>query len=67
MTTEKLGEILSQEYLAARWGVAFGTLSNWRRAGKGPRFIRIGDGPRAKTVYRLEDVIAYEKQQKEKA
>ena len=66
MTTAELDDVLSPEYLAARWGVALGTLSNWRRAGKGPRYIRLGSGPRARVVYKLADIKAYEEQQKEK-
>lgn len=66
MTTAELDDVLSPEYLAARWGVALGTLSNWRRAGKGPKFVRLGDGPRARVVYKLADVMNYEQEQQKK-
>jgi len=53
--------VLTSEQLAARWSMAVGTLKNWRAQGKGPPFIPLTDGERPPIVYRLKDVIAYEK------
>jgi hypothetical protein len=33
-----------------------GTLENWRMAGKGPKFIKLGGGPRGHVRYRRQDV-----------
>lgn len=42
--------------LAARWGVAKGTIENWRIRGCGPQFVKIGK----KVFYPLHVVIAWE-------
>lgn len=42
--------------LARRWNMNPGTLRNWRTAGKGPKFIRIG----ATIRYRASDVKKWE-------
>lgn len=47
---------MSSSDAAAYMGVAPGTLSNWRLAGRGPRYVRIGDGPKAKVLYRVVDL-----------
>jgi predicted DNA-binding transcriptional regulator AlpA len=57
-------DVMTPDQLAQRWGMAAGTLRNWRAEGKGPRAIRLGDGPRARVVYRVADVLAWEDQQK---
>lgn len=41
---------------AAALGVSIGTLANWRVAGKGPRFVRVGG---RKIAYREEDIAAF--------
>lgn len=64
---EQLTDVLTLKQLAERWGMKPGTLKNWRREGKGPRAVRLGDGPRARTVFKVSDVLAYEEQQKESA
>lgn len=38
------------------------SLANWRREGKGPRWIRLGDGKRPRVMYRMADVIEWENQ-----
>lgn len=48
---------LNSEQLAKRLGVSVLTLIRWRKAGKGPKFARIGRFVR----YYLEDVKSYEK------
>ncbi|WP_372824780.1 helix-turn-helix transcriptional regulator [Polaromonas sp.] len=36
--------------------IAVGALENWRMAGKGPKFIRLGGGARGHIRYREQDV-----------
>lgn len=66
MTTQP-DAVLTLKQLADRWGMKPGTLRNWRRAGKGPQSIPLGGGPRARRVYKVADVLAYEEKQKEQA
>lgn len=47
---------LREDELAQRWRIAPRTLQRWRRAGTGPRHLRIG----ARIVYPLDDVVAFE-------
>jgi hypothetical protein len=49
---------LTERQLAARWSMAAGTLNNWRSAGRGPDYVKIGRA----ALYRVEDVELYEKQ-----
>ena len=52
---------LTPRELAARLHVSVGTLAQWRYAGKGPRFLRVGGtGVRGPVLYRLADVETYE-------
>lgn len=53
--------LLNTIALAVRWGMSSGTLENWRRKNKGPKFIKLGRSKKAHVVYKLEDVIEYEK------
>lgn len=50
--------LLTPDELVARWegAVTTRTLANWRAAGRGPSFTKIGRSVR----YRLEDIITYE-------
>jgi hypothetical protein len=48
--------LLTDRELAARWGLSPRTLANWRCAGLGLRYIKIGSRIR----YRLGDVLQYE-------
>ena len=48
---------LNQTELAARWTISARTLERWRWTGEGPAFLKIG----GRVVYRLEDVLAYER------
>ena len=59
-----LDEVMTEEQLAARWCIAISTLRNWRRQGKVPSPVRLGQGPRARVVYKVADVLSYEEQQK---
>lgn len=56
-------DFLSTEELSARWKgeVQTGTLENWRTMKLGPKFVKLGRGRNSRVVYRLTDVIAYEK------
>lgn len=55
--TDPSDRLLAPDDLHKRWGVSKGTAANWRSAGKGPRFIKLGNGI---VRYRLSDVIAFE-------
>lgn len=59
MTTETM---ITEDQLAARWGVHPGTLEAWRRNKKGPKFIKLGEGKRAPVRYRLDDIVEYERE-----
>ena len=48
---------LSSAQLAQRWHLRPQTLANWRHAGKGPPYIRIG----ARVLYPAEGIQAFEK------
>lgn len=52
---------LTTDQLSKRWGVSSNRLRQWRVEGKGPGFIKLGDGPKAPVRYRLDDVEEYEK------
>lgn len=42
--------------LAQRWRISAQTLANWRSAGRGPPYIRLGRG----ILYRLSEIEALE-------
>lgn len=44
--------------LAIRWQMSSGTLSNWRVAGKGPKYIKVGK----KVLYPVDEVERFEKE-----
>jgi predicted site-specific integrase-resolvase len=44
---------------AAYLGVHPSALHRWRREGRGPAWVRLGDGPRPRVRYRAEDLVAY--------
>jgi hypothetical protein len=53
--------LITQEQLAKRWSMSPRTLERWRTISfEGPRFIKIGTGPRAMVRYREEDILAFE-------
>ena len=67
-------DILTTEELSARWGgeVTADTLANWRSMGMGPKYVKLNnkkkgkdgeahDGKNIRVVYRLKDVMDYEK------
>lgn len=52
-----MAETITRVELAARWGMHYGSLSNWRVQGRGPQCHRDG-----RTVfYRIADVLDYER------
>lgn len=51
---------LNQIDLARRWRVSSRTLERWRWLRRGPAYLKVGNH----VVYRLEDVEAYEKEQR---
>lgn len=53
--TPETDRLLMQDELAERWQVTTRTLQIWRKAGTGPRFIKMGT-PR----YALSEVVKYE-------
>jgi hypothetical protein len=48
---------LTSKELADRWRLSDQTLANWRYAGKGPPFIRVG----ARVLYPAEGIHAFER------
>lgn len=48
---------LKPDELAVRWGYSVRTLANWRAAGTGPEYVRVG--PR-RVLYPLDSVIRWE-------
>lgn len=52
-------DLMSQEEVAALAGRAPRTLEGWRSRGKGPPFVKTGEGPNAKVYYRRADVEAW--------
>lgn len=45
--------------VAAELGVKVGTLAKWRTQGVGPRFLKLGPGPKADVRYEQDEVAAY--------
>lgn len=50
-------DLLTPAEVAARFRMTPESLSNWRREGKGPKFIRFN---KRRVMYRLADVLAWE-------
>jgi len=48
---------LTSKEVAGRWRLSDQTLANWRSAGKGPPFIRVG----SRVLYPVEGIHAFEK------
>lgn len=46
--------------LAKRWRMDVRTLSNWRVKGRGPVFLKLGEGRNTRVLYREDDVIEFE-------
>lgn len=52
-------KVLNNNEAAALIGVTPGTLKFWRCKGKGPRYIKLGNSPRAGVAYEPADVDAW--------
>ena len=50
-------QLLSSVQTAQLLGVKPQTLRLWRLQGKGPRYIRLGDSPKAKVGYSESDIL----------
>jgi hypothetical protein len=48
-------ELMSQEEVAALFDVTVPVLANWRCAGKGPKFVKLG----GRVKYRKSDVVEF--------
>lgn len=48
---------LTSKEVADRWRLSDQTLANWRHAGKGPPFIRVG----SRVLYPIEGIQSWEK------
>lgn len=53
--------LLTPKELCERWKVADNTLRKWRVANSGPNYIKLGDGRNSEVRYRVEDIEAFEK------
>jgi len=50
-------EFLTSKELSDRWRLSDQTLANWRYAGKGPPFIRVG----SRVLYPIDGIQAFER------
>jgi hypothetical protein len=50
---------LTSKELSDRWRLSDQTLANWRYAGKGPRYIRVG----SRVLYPIEGIHSFEQNQ----
>jgi hypothetical protein len=55
-----MSALLTPTDVAKRWHMDVKTLSNWRVKGKGPTYLKLGEGRNNKVLYREEDIAAYE-------
>ena len=53
-------DLLTTAELAERWGMHEGSLKNWRSKGKGPPYVKIGEGYNTIIKYKLKDIEEYE-------
>jgi hypothetical protein len=57
-------QLLTTKQLCERWQITQDTLRQWRVSENGPAYIKLGDGRAAPVRYKLEDIEAYERQNK---
>lgn len=53
-------ELITPQEVAARYKMTPESLANWRREGKGPKYIKLGTTKRPRVMYRLADVLDWE-------
>jgi hypothetical protein len=53
--------LITPAELAERWRMDRRTLANWRTAGKGPAYLKVGVGKCARVLYSEADVESYER------
>ncbi len=58
-TQAALSPLLTSSQAAAELGLRPQTLRVWRCRGVGPRFVRLGTGPRSPVAYRLSELEAW--------
>jgi hypothetical protein len=56
-----MSQLLTPKQLCERWKVADNTLRKWRVANVGPAYIKLGEGRNSEVRYRVDDVEAFEK------
>lgn len=61
MENKKPCRRLTAQELATRWGCSTKKLANDRASGKSPPYIKNGNGRNSAVLYRLKDIIAWEK------
>ena len=59
-----MAQLLTTKQLCERWQITQDTLRQWRVSDNGPPYIKLGDGRAAPVRYKLEDIEAYERQNK---
>ena len=55
-----MSALLTPAQVAERWHMDAKTLSNWRVKGRGPAYLKLGEGRNTRVLYREEDVAAFE-------
>lgn len=58
----QLDDLMHPRDVAKRYKMTPESLSNWRREGKGPPFVKLGTGKSPRVMYRVKDVAEWEKQ-----
>lgn len=56
-----MDSLMTPQEVASRYKMTPESLANWRREGKGPAWIRLGLGKRPRVMYRMSDLIEWEK------
>ena len=52
-------KLMTPYQVAMKLGVSTRRLANWRKMGKGPNYIKLGDTPQSQVRYLPEDVEQY--------
>lgn len=55
-----MDDLLTPQSVAQRYNMTPESLANWRREGKGPKWIKLGTTKRPRVMYRMQDVLAWE-------